>query len=380
MQDPAKSTEIALLIDINSNFYRTIVSGVAQYSKIKGWRFFTTRGVPQITPEQLNKWNGDGIIGRLEPDVISLLNTRRIPAVNIKSDFLDLPVASVLMDNDRIGRDAAEYFFSRGIRRFAGTAWSIQGHSGNLKLRGFVNAVLERGYECVDLKTQSDIKRIHKLIPQKKGHPVGFFAAEDFLGRMVIESCKDAGLSVPEDVAVIGVDNSPFICDMLSPSMSSVEVAEERFGYKAASILDQLMNGVDVPHEPVLIAPEQIVERRSTDIIHLQDDFISRVLGFIQDNAGNPINVADIVSALHCNRRMLEIRFRDKTGRSLHEEIRRTRIQRACKLLRETNMLIETLFEACGYSSRERFNASFKLETGTTPSGYRKEYRLLRVR
>lgn len=371
----ASSTEIGLLIDYNSNFYRTIVSGVARFSKARGWRFFTTRGVPQMTVEQLSDWQGAGVIGRLEPDVISLLQDKGIPAVNIKSDYLNMPVASVLMDNDRIGRDAAEYLYAKGIRRFAGTAWSIKGHSGNLKLRGFLNAIKEQGIEPVVLDKRSKIENIASHIPLEKGQPVGVFAAEDFLGRMVIEASLDAGLSVPEDVAVLGVDNSPFICDMLSPTMSSMELGAERVGYQAAVVLDQLLSGVDVPIEPILVAPERIEERRSTDILQMQDELVARALRFIQENSGDPIVVLDIVDALHCNRRVLEIRFREKTGRTLHEEIRRARIQRACKLLRETDMLVEAIAEACGYSSRERFNASFRREMGKTPSVYRREYR-----
>ncbi len=380
MEYPGSSTEIALLIDYNSNFYRKIVSGVARFSKVRGWRFFTTRGVPQMTVEQLNEWEGAGVIGRLEPAVISLLKEKDIPAVNIKSDYLNMPVASVLMDNDRIGRDAAEYLFAKGIRRFATTAWSIKGHSGDLKLKGFVDAIAELDCEVVVLETREDIENIANLIPLEKGQPVGVFAAEDFLGRMVIEAAQDAGLSVPEDVAVLGTDNSPFICDMLSPTMSSMELGAERVGYQAAVVLDQLMSGLDVPLEPVLVAPERIEERRSTDILLMQDELVAKALRFIQENAGEPVVVADIVNALHCNRRVLEIRFRDKTGRTLHEEIRRARIQRACKLLRETDMLIEALAEACGYSSRERFNASFRREMGKTPSAYRREYRFSRNR
>jgi LacI family transcriptional regulator len=140
------------------------------------------------------------------------------------------------------------------------------------------------------------------------------------------------------------------------------------------------LEGQDVPTDPVLVAPERIEERRSTEILLMQDELVAKAIRFIQENAGEPIVVSDIVDVLHCNRRVLEIRFRDKTGRTLHEEIRRARIQRACKLLRETDMLIEALAEACGYSSRERFNASFRREMGKTPSVYRREYRFSRNR
>ncbi len=370
--------QIALCIDYNSNYYRSIVGGVARFSNMNGWRFYTSRGIPQISLQDLKQWKGAGVIGRLSPELIADLKRRNIPAVNIKSDYLDLPVASVLMDNMAIGRLAAEFLLEKGLRRFAGTAFSIQGASGNLKLQGFIDTLAEHGYDCVVLQSQNDIENIASVLNVRKSETIGVFAAEDFLGRMVIEGCEDNGLRVPEDVAVVGVDNSPFICDMLTPTMTSVELAGDRVGYQAASLLDKLMRGGEAPDKPVMVAPERIVERLSTDIMHINDELVSRALRFIHGHASEPITVTEITSALFCNRRVLEKKFRTEVGRTLHEEIRRSRVQRACKLLRETDMLVEALAETCGYCSRERFNAAFRRETGKTPSAYRKEYRFVR--
>lgn len=370
-----RSKEIALLIDYNSNYYRTIVTGVSRYSKLTGWRFYTYRGIPQITEAQLKKWNGAGVIGRLSPELIQLLEYRGIPGVNVKSDYEHLPVHSVLMDNLHIGRMAAEYFIEKGFRHFASTAWSIKGISGITKMNAFRDTLHEHGYEMTILESQSDINNLRRLLPLEKGHSVGVYAPQDFLGRMVIDASLNSGLRVPEDVSVLSTDNGPFICEMLTPTMSSMELGAERIGYQAASILDRLIQGEHPPIEATLIRPERIIERQSTEVMVMGDELVARALRFIQDNAASPITVNDLTSALFCNRRVLEIRFKNEVGRTLHQEIRRSRIQRACKLLRETDMLIEVLAEACGYSNRERFNAAFRTEMGKTPSVYRKEYR-----
>ncbi|MDF7824173.1 DNA-binding transcriptional regulator [Pontiellaceae bacterium B12227] len=370
-----RATEIALCIDYNSNYYRSIVSGVARYSNLKGWRFYTSRGFPQISKQDLKNWEGGGVIGRLTPDVIADLQHRGIPAVNVKSDYLDLPVASVLMDNAAIGRQAAEFFIEKGVRSFAATAWSIKGASGDLKLQGFLQTLEKHGYKAIVLEARKELDRLDRVLSLEKGETVGIFAAEDFLGRMVIEACADLGLRVPEDVAVIGVDNSPFICEMVKPTMSSVELGAERVGYQAASLLDELMQGGSIPEKPVMIAPERVVERQSTDILEIDDELVANALRFINDHASEPLTVSEVTGALFCNRRVLEKKFKAEVGRTLHEEIRRSRIKRACGLLRESDMLVEVLAEACGYSSRERFNAAFRRETGKTPSAYRKEYR-----
>jgi len=367
--------EIALLIDYNSNYYRSIVTGVSRYNKLTGWRFYTYRGIPQITEAKLKNWNGAGVIGRLSPELIEMLNYRGTPSVNIKTDHQHLSCHSVLMDNPKIGKMAAEYFIEKGIRHFASTAWSIKGSSGTIKMDSYTATLRSHGYENIILQSPSDINNLRKLLPMEKGNTVGVYAAQDFLGRMVIDASLNSGLRVPEDVAVLSTDNGPFICEMLSPTLSSLELGAERIGYQAASTLDQLIQGKEPRDKLSLIPPERIVERQSTEIQAMQDKLVAEALRFIKENAQRPITVDDLTSALRCNRRVLEIRFKGEVGRTLHKEIRRARIQRACKLLRETDMLIEVLSEVCGYSNRERFNAAFRSEMGKTPSIYRREFR-----
>ena len=367
--------EIALLIDYSSNYYRTIVTGVSRYNKLTGWQFYTYRGIPQITETQLKKWNGAGVIGRLSPELIELLDYRGVPSVNIKTDHEELSGHSVLMDNHKMGKMAAEYFIEKGIRHFASTAWSIKGVSGTSKMDSYAATLRSHGYENKILRSQGDINNLRGLIPMEKGHTIGVYAAQDFLGRMVIDASLKSGLRVPEDVAVLSTDNDSFICEMLTPTMSSLELGAERIGYQAASLLDRLIQGKEPHTKLALIPPERIVERQSTEILAMQDKLVGKALKFIKENAQHPITVDDLTVALHCNRRVLEICFKAEVGRTLHKEIRRTRIQRACKLLRETDMLIEVLAEVCGYSNRERFNAAFRNEMGKTPSTYRREFR-----
>ena len=203
-------------------------------------------------------------------------------------------------------------------------------------------------------------------------------AAEDFVGRMAIEICADSGLRVPEDVAVLGVNNSPFICCMVRPQLSSVELGAERIGYRAAQLLGQLMQGASVPQEPILITPEDVVERHSTELVEVDGRLVPDALRFICEHVHEPIQVTDVAGAVFCGRRTLEKQFKQELGRTPHEEIRRSRVHRACELLRETDTLIEVLATSCGYTTRDRFNVAFKKETGITPSQYRKQYRFVR--
>lgn len=364
--------QIALLLDYNDNYAKTVVDGVARYSMPGNWRFMTHRGVPSVTVDQLKAQPADGVIGYLTPELVTWLKRRSIPAVNVKTDFPELPACSVLTDNLEIGRRAADYFAGKGFCRFAYVAGPVTGICARLKFQGF-----QERLAGLNLCEVSDIAvdRVPVLFTADQKQPLAVFAVEDFVGRMVIDVCEDNGLRVPEDVAVLGVNNSPFICSMLHPQMSSMELGAERIGYQAAVLLDQLMQGEAPPAEPIVIAPEEIAERRSTDLIQLDDDLIPNALRFIREHVHEPIQVYEVARAVFCGRRTLEKRFKEILKRSPHEEIRRARIRRACELLRETDTIIEVLAEQCGYATRDRFNVAFKKEKGMTPSQYRQQYR-----
>ncbi len=364
--------EIALLLDYNDNYAKTVVDGVARYSMQSNWRFMTHRGVPSISVDQLLDWDGDGVIGYLTPPIVDMLKARGIPAVNVKTDFLELPACSVLTDNLEIGRRAADYLVEKGFRRFAYTAGTVEGVCGELKQNGFRARLSDMGFECSNLNVREEVGHLFREDPKT---PLAVLAAEDFVGRMVIEACEDNGLRVPEDVAVLGVNNSPFICCMVKPQLSSIELGAERIGYQAAILLDRMMQGEEPPTEPIVIAPEEVVERHSTELVEMEDRLVPDALRFIQEHVHEPIQVVDVARAVYCGRRTLEKRFKETLERSPHEEIRRARIRRACRLLRETDTLVEVLAELCGYVTRDRFNVAFKKEMGMTPSQYRKQYR-----
>ena len=369
--------EIALAMDYANPFVRDAAEGVAKYAFKKGnWRFHAPHGAPEVSLAELKQWRGEGVIGMLDRGTIQMLSERGIAGVNIFGRFEDLPRTSVVVDNHEIGRMAAHFFMDKGVKRFAITGRKVFGDA-TLKRDAYVAALKEYGFNCLELKSRRAIKNIAREIEQMGGDgPVGVLATEDPVGRTVINATLDAGLRVPEDVLVLGVNNGRFACEMLSPRMSSIELGSERVGWEAAKMLEILMNGERGPDEPIRISPERIIERRSTDLSAVRDRVVSGALTFIRENAHRPIQVGDVARAAFVSRRTLENRFRDLARGTVHDAIRTERIARACRLLKETDMLIEELSEACGYATRERFNQAFKRETGATPSDYRSKYRL----
>ena len=363
-------------MDYANPFVRTVAEGVAQYGFKQGnWRFYAPHGVPEASMSDLRKWAGHGVIGMLDPADMDRLQRRGISAVNIFGRFQELPRASVVVDNLEIGRMAADYFINKGVRRFAITGRKVFGDA-TLKYEGYISTLGKRGFQCLELKSRQSIQHIAEQFAHLDGEgPVGVLATEDPVGRMVINACMDAGLSVPEEVSVLGVNNDSFACEMLYPQMSSIELGAVRIGWQAARMLNQMMTSGEEPLEPIRISPERIVERHSTDLTCVEDRAVTAALAFIRENAHRPVQVGDVARAAHVGRRTLENRFRSMLQVSVFEMVRRERILRACRLLKETDMLVEDVASACGYPTRERFNQAFRVESGTTPSEYRRRFR-----
>ncbi len=369
---------IALAMDYANPFVRDVAEGVARYGFQRGnWRFYAPHGAPEVALSDLGKWKGDGVIGMLNQDAVANLRKRGIAAVNIFGRFENLPKTSVVVDNHEIGCMAADYFIRKGLRRFAITGRKIFGDA-TLKYEAFISTLAAQGFGCLELKSRQSIKNIGNQLEQLEGSgPVGILATEDPVGRVVIDACIDAGLRVPEEVSVLGVNNGAFACEMLHPQMSSIELGASRVGWQAAQMLEQLMQGEVELNEPIRISPDRIVERHSTDMTAVADKAVADALRFIRENAHRPVLVDDVARAVHVGRRTLENRFRSLLQSSVHDAIRRERIQRACRLLKETDMLVEDLSIACGYATRERFNQAFKRETDATPSAYRRKFRFV---
>jgi LacI family transcriptional regulator len=201
--------------------------------------------------------------------------------------------------------------------------------------------------------------------------PVAIFACNDVRARQVLVSCGNTGFRVPDDVAVLGVDNDEVICDLSSPPLSSVEPNTWQIGYTGAALLDKLMAGGSVAQQRVLISPQRVQVRRSTDVVAVEDPEVAAGLGYIQDNACRGICVSDVASTLSVSRTTLDRRFHRCLGRSPKDEIDRVRIDRARLLLDVTDYKIRVVASMAGYRSASQFVNAFKRITGCTPGMHR---------
>jgi LacI family transcriptional regulator len=202
--------------------------------------------------------------------------------------------------------------------------------------------------------------------------PVGVMASYDIRARHVLDACRRVGLAVPDQVAVIGVDNDEFLCNLSDPPITSVAPDTRRTGYEAAALLDRLMSAREKQRgQAVFVQPLGVVTRRSTDAFALGDPDVSAAVRFIREHAYHGITVKDVLAEVPVSRRVLEGRFRKLLGRTPHDEIARIRLERVRQLLRETRLSMDEIARRSGFRNGEYLATAFRREIGTSPNEYR---------
>jgi len=303
------------------------------------------------------------------------------PRVTIADRAEIYRMPAVVPDNVAAGAMAAEHFLDRGLRRFA-FAGPLHIPSCGRRYRGFADrleaagATVERVPYANDpeASTRSPMP-VEWLLDLPR--PCGLLGWNDETGHKAVAAAQDAGLAVPDDLAVLGVQNDELVCESVSPGLSSVALPLIDIGYQAAELLDRLMQGEEPPEAPIRLPPIEVVERGSTRLDAVDDPTVARALSLIQREAARGLTVDALCEALDLtmSRRTLERRFLEELGRSPHEEIRRTQVQRARDLLSRSELPLVEIAERCGFSSQPFFSNTFLKHTGQRPGAYRRRSR-----
>jgi LacI family transcriptional regulator len=410
-----KTPRVVLLMVPFAGFDRDLLEGISRYTQFHGpWMFYRPNEYPEVpwpasesvggslqgqeylSPgggdllPRLRQWGATGVIGR----ILNAQTARKILACGLPAIGIDFPqakaarkgalakISEIRTDSHQAGRLAAEHFLDRGFRHFAFCGFSGRDWS-NRREEGFCQRLQEAGYASTVYQSvrpkrllsweeeQPRVVAWLKALPR----PVGIMACNDDRGRQVLEASLLAGLSVPDDVAVVGADDDHVICNLSNPPLSSVVFNIEQAGYRAAELLDGLMAGRITEPQEIVVDPLRVVARRSTDVIAVEDRHVARSLQFIRDQVRQPIGVVDVVTAAGISRRGLEIRFRRALGHSIRSEIQRVRLAFARQLLAETHLPIQRIAELAGFSSLPYFSNVFHREVGLTLAEYRRRSR-----
>ena len=375
----SRRRQVALLIETSNAYARGLLQGVVHYIREhQPWSFhLMEQGRGDDPPEWLENWKGDGIIARIEtPRSAQAVMKANVPTVDVSAARLVPSLPWVETDDEQIARMAAEHLLERGFKHFAFCGdtrfnWSVwREHHFRSQVEAAKQALhcYRPALPTGDVNAlMRDLRRWLLELPK----PVGIMACYDIRGQQILDACRSAGLTVPEEVAVIGVDNDALLCELASPPLSSVIPNTHRTGYEAAALLDRLMSGKRVSPTAHLIAPLGVAARQSTDVLAVDDRNIARALQFIREHACAGINVSDVLKVVPLSRRVLEQRFQRLLGHTPREEILHVRLNRVKQLLVETDLPLYLIAERTGFEHVEYLSVVFKRETGVTPSTFR---------
>jgi LacI family transcriptional regulator len=269
---------------------------------------------------------------------------------------------------------AADHFIARGFRHFAfcgleGAAWS------QCREMGFLQAIKNAGCASVDTfnlrDTDEGIERLGQWL-QGLPWPVAIMAANDEIALKVTRACRVAKLRIPDECAVVGVDNDPVVCGMSFPPLSSVSVQQHQSGYEAAALLDKMMRGVEPENMQIMAHAGGLVLRQSSDVFSVEDPAVSKALRFIHQHVDRPIQVDEVAQAAGLYRRGLERRFHKYLSRTILEVCRESRASHIAEVLRESALPLEEIAYQCGFSQTSHLTRFFSSVRGETPSAYRK--------
>lgn len=383
----AQVPHVALLIETSRAYGRALLRGVARYTQEHGpWSiFFQPHGLGDPPPAWLKRWRGDGILARVsDPHTADAILATGVPTIDLRGLMTDLPMPFIGADNNAVAALAAGHLLERGLRHFAfyGRPRGQHPHmdqrcdafAAELKTNGFDCEIYQHTRSAADgwERQQERLAQWLASLPR----PVGLMTCHDDCGQQVLDACIRANLHVPDDIAVISVDNDEHLCGLSRPPLTSIDPNAERIGYEAAALLDRMMAGEPAPKQPTYITPRRVVTRESTDVVAIDDAELALALRYIRDHACDGIGVEDVLNVVPVSRSVLERRFRARLHRSPKAQIIRVRLERAQTLLTETDMPLAEVARKCGFGQMKYFSEAFRKKIGVPPGQYRAKNRV----
>lgn len=382
---------VLVLCESSTSYGRLCAQGISRYARNhSNWliRHMPHDQMTVLDPNVPMRWDWNGVIARIADErLLKLVRKLDLPTVDIMGDVALDRVVTVINDHDRMVEMALEHLLASGMRRLA-----FCGVKG-LPFSDQRQAAFER-YACPAGVTQdvyqsplrkrgplrnenqrwlTDLKAMKRWVDQLP-KPVGIMACNDTRARHVIEVCMALGLSVPSDVCVIGVDNDDVLCELGTPSLSSVDPNADAIGFRAAAALHKMMLGEPIPEEQVVIAPLGVETRDSTNTVAFEDRLLNEAIVYVQKHSHQGMTVSHIVQHLGTSRSTLERRFREHLGCTLHEYIQKLRLEHVKRLLLETSYPAARIAEMTGFGTSSYFGAMFRKEMGMTPGEFRQQH------
>ena len=380
-----KPQRIALLLGQELGYCRGVLSGVLDFAEQQrlDWTFRDGSPDPRFI-ESLQHWKPHGIIAHVFDRHLALsLQDFGVPVVNVTLTIGELPFPVVDVDHSEAGRMAADYLIRKGFHSFAyfGSHEAMfarareQGFRQQLASHHFSVSSLHSGF-LTDTPWNIDWQALEETASEwlhQLEKPVAILASNDLPGRHLAATCRQLGYRIPQDVAILGVDNDDSECRMTNPYLSSIALPTRAIGFKAGDILNTALKSGTRPGQDVhSIPPVGIIERQSTDYATAIDPQLERALKWIETHADQPLDVGEIARINRTSRRSLERLFQLKLGTSVQQYLIHCRLETAKALLRQSDKPLGTISDLAGFSSQRAFNDAFRKHEHMSPSTYRR--------
>ena len=378
--------KISLLFNANKAYDRQIIAGIGEYfyaSKC-GWDIYIEEDF-SVHHFNYNILSSSGIIADFDDvEMAQQLSQIDVPVVGVGGSYHHHPdypsVPYVATDNDALVACALNHLIEKGLQHFAfyGLPATANKHWAQERRAAFLQQTGEQGYPgdvfegmVTDSHTWESAQRnladwLKSLPPQ-----TGIVAVTDSRARHILQTCEYLGIAVPESLCVIGIDNEELTRYLSRISLSSVVQGTQKMGFAAAKLLDGLLAGHAVPAAPVIIAPEGVIARQSTDYRSVIDTMVIRSLSFIRKNACRGITVEHVLESVGTSRSNLDKRFTVETGMTIHKAIQNEKLAKAKELLETTSLPVAEISRLCGYNTPQYFCAIFQQNLAVSPVKYR---------
>jgi LacI family transcriptional regulator len=310
-----------------------------------------------------------------------------VPLVAAGVDMSAKGVVSVDVDDEAAGELAGQHLASRGLRTLAAFGFWHHGWARR-RLAGFRRAASNAGIPCEvggwpDLNAEpptgeealgspTNIRAWLLSLPK----PIGMMICCDSWARLIANQARLGGIRVPEDLALVGVDNNPQVCELMHPPLSSVDIPWRRIGYDAAQLGERMLRNETIEVRRVALPPAGVFARRSSDVLAVDDPDVAAALTFIHAHADRPVSVSQILRHVPVYQHRLERKFKQLVGRRMQQEIRRVHVERAKRLLTATDLPMPDVAVKSGFANASKLSVAFRTETGQTPSDFRRRFRL----
>lgn len=381
----SRPVRIGLVVAHSLAYYRQILRGVKTFAIERPEWVFTPIAPERRALDLARPLRCSGYIAHVSSEQLALkLRQLRRPVVNVSGILSDETFPRVVIDHREVGRQAARHLLEGGLRHLAFVGYPSHEFSV-LREQGYREIAEEAGLPVHSFRDHqrriedpTGLWRWNAALEtwlRRLPRPVGILASHDTQGAQVSEYCRQLGLIVPDDVAIVGVDDDDLLCELARPSLSSVALPGERIGYEAARMLDRWIDG-QPPAEPSLVLPPSgVVVRQSSQQSAVGDPQVAQAVRYIHDRGHLPIKVADVLRAVPIARRALERRFRRWLQRSILDEISRVHVDLARRLLTSTDLSMSEVARRSGYRDGRQLAIAFRQAVGMTPTAYRGRFR-----